>query len=276
MKNTPLVSILICTYNAENTIKNTLKSCLEQTYNNFEILIHDDQSKDKTIEVIKNIWDKRIKIIESWEKLWPYRWLNFLLDNSKWEYIAIQDHDDIRHPEKLEKQIIFLENNNKYTACWTACLEYYDWEDIWYIFNKQEKDVCFWVAHTSIVFRNKWFRYDTTNDYLCDSYFLKHILTKWKNLIHIIPEPLTLHYNRSDGKNYSNLWFKYNIKNFKRYFDVYWFTLKSAIYSFFLFFISFFKWSYLLQKKIMFEINGKLTKEELAKDKFCKELVKYY
>jgi glycosyltransferase involved in cell wall biosynthesis len=48
-----LVSILICTYNAEKTIKETLDSCLNQTYKNFEILIHDDQSKDKTIEIIK-------------------------------------------------------------------------------------------------------------------------------------------------------------------------------------------------------------------------------
>lgn len=272
----PLVSILICTYNAEKTITSTLKSCLDQTYDNFEILIHDDQSKDKTIEVINNIWDNRIRIIESWKKLWPYAWLNFLLDNAKGEYIAIQDHDDIWHPEKIEKQVKFLEDNKKYVWCGTSCLEYYDWEDIWFIFGKQERDVSYGVAHTSLVFRNQWYRYDTTNDYLCDWYFLKYVLTKWKKLLHIIPETLTLHYNRSDGKNYSNLWFKYNMKNFRRYFEVYWFTIKSYIYSFFLFFVSFFKWSYLLQKKIMFKINGKLTKEELMKDKFCKELVKYY
>ena len=90
-----LVSILICTYNAENSIKQTLDSCLNQIYQNFEILIHDDWSKDKTIEVIKWMNDKRIKIIKSWEKLWPYWWLNFLLENAKWEYIAIQDHDDL-------------------------------------------------------------------------------------------------------------------------------------------------------------------------------------
>ena len=50
-----IVSVLICTYNAEKTIEETLKTCLNQTYKNFEILIHDDQSKDKTIEIINNI-----------------------------------------------------------------------------------------------------------------------------------------------------------------------------------------------------------------------------
>jgi glycosyltransferase involved in cell wall biosynthesis len=50
-----LVSILICTYNAENTIEETIKSCLNQTYKNIEILIHDDQSKDNTIDIINKI-----------------------------------------------------------------------------------------------------------------------------------------------------------------------------------------------------------------------------
>ncbi|MBQ7074537.1 glycosyltransferase [bacterium] len=65
MYKIPLVSILICTYNAEKTIKNTLDSCLNQTYSSFEILIHDDQSKDKTLEVIESLGDQRIKVLES-------------------------------------------------------------------------------------------------------------------------------------------------------------------------------------------------------------------
>ena len=106
-----LVSVLVCTYNAEKTIKDTLNSCINQTYKDFEILIHDDQSNDKTIEIIESLKDKRIKIIESWKKLWPYEGLNFLLIHAKWGYIAIQDHDDLREPEKLEKQVKFLEEN---------------------------------------------------------------------------------------------------------------------------------------------------------------------
>ena len=96
-----LVSILICTHNAENTIEQTLRTCLNQTYKNFEILIHDDQSKDKTLNIIKNIWDKRIKVVESWKKLWPYKGLNFLLYHAKWDYIAIKYHDDLWYPEKI-------------------------------------------------------------------------------------------------------------------------------------------------------------------------------
>ena len=276
MYKIPLVSILICTYNAEKTIKNTLDSCLNQTYSSFEILIHDDQSKDKTLEVIESLGDQRIKVLESWKKLWPYGGLNFLLDHAKGEYIAIQDHDDIWHPQKLEKQIKFLEENTKYLWCWTSCLEYYDKEYVGYLYNKQEKNVSFGVSHTSLVFKNWKYRYDTSNDYLCDGYFLKHILTQNQKILHIIPEVLTLHYNRSDWNNYSNLWFKCTVENFKRYFGIYWFTFTSIIYWLFLVCFSKYKKSYQIQKEIFFRMNGKLTQDDFKKDENLRELTKYF
>ena len=78
----------------------TLQSCLNQTYQNFEILIHDDGSIDETLVAIQKINDSRIQVLNSWKKLGPYRWLNFLLDHANGEYIAIQDHDDLREPKK--------------------------------------------------------------------------------------------------------------------------------------------------------------------------------
>ncbi len=62
---TGLVSILICTYNAAETIEKTLRSCLDQTYEMIEILIHDDQSSDDTLKVIESVKDSRVKIIVS-------------------------------------------------------------------------------------------------------------------------------------------------------------------------------------------------------------------
>ncbi len=267
-----LVSILICTYNAEKTIKRTLNSCLNQTYKKFEILIHDDQSTDNTIKIINEIWDKRIKIIKSWKKLWPYKWLNFLIDNAKWEYIAIQDHDDIRHPQKIEMQVEFLKNNKKYVGCWTNHLEYYAWNERWFICENKKTNVSYWIAHTSLIFRNEWYKYNTENDYMCDVFFVKHILTKWKELIHVIPKILTLHYNKSDWKNYSNLRFKYNIKNFKRYISINWYGIKSIIY---LIFLSWFKWTNSLIKKLMIKKNKTFSKRELMEHPQCKEMIKY-
>ena len=173
-----LVSILICTYNAEKTIEETLKTCLNQTYKNFEILIHDDQSTDNTIDVINKIWDKRIKIVESWKKLWPYKWLNFLLEHAKWDYIAIQDHDDLWYPEKLEKQVKFLDENIKYVGCGTKTLMRYEWDNKWFEYYLWKEN--YYTLHPSLMFRNNWYRYPD-KVYMNDAYFQKKVLCDWKN-----------------------------------------------------------------------------------------------
>lgn len=206
-----LVSILICTYNAEDTIEQTLKSCLNQTYENFEILIHDDQSKDKTIDIINKIWDKRVKIIESWKKLWPYWGLNFLIDHAKWDYIAIQDHDDLWKPEKIEKQVIFLEKNQKYVACGTKTLMRYEWDNMCFEYYLGKEN--YYTLHPSLMFRNNWYHYIEDRVYMWDALFQKKILCKGKNLIWNIDETLTIHRIKKWAENYSYKWFKLNKKN---------------------------------------------------------------
>ena len=232
-----LISVLICTYNAENTIKRTLESCLNQTYKNFEILIHDDQSKDKTIEVINSLWDKRITIIESWKKLWPYKWLNFLLDHAKGEYIAIQDHDDLWYPEKIEKQVKFLEENKKYVGCGTKTLMRYEWDNKWFEYYLGKEN--YYTIHPSLMFRNEWYRYPN-KIYMNDAYFQKKVLCNWKNLIWNIDETLTVHRIKKWAENYSYKRFKYTNQNIKTIFELHsvwywilclWFeTLRKLVY----------------------------------------------
>ena len=217
MHREPLVSILICTYNAEKTIKQTLDSCLNQTYYNFEILIHDDQSKDKTIEVIKWIWDNRIKIIDSWKKLWPYMWLNFLIDNAKWEYIAIQDHDDLWYSTKIEKQVKFLEEHKEYVGCWTKVLMWYEWDNQWFEYYLWKEN--YYTLHPSLMFRNKWYKYPG-RVYMNDAYFQKIVLCNGKNLIANIDETLTVHRVKKWAENYSYKWFKYTRMNFETIFKL--------------------------------------------------------
>lgn len=232
-----LVSILICTYNAEDNIKQTIKSCLNQTYKNFEILIHDDQSKDKTIEIMESIWDKRIKIIKSWKKLWPYMWLNFLLNHAKWEYISIQDHDDLWHPEKLEKQIRFLEKNPKYIGCGTKTLMWYEWDNKGFEYYSWKES--YYTIHPSLTFRNKWYRYPN-RIYMNDAYFQKKVLCYWKKMIGNIDETMTIHRIRPWAKNYSYRRFTFNKKNIQTIFYIHpirygicviWFeTLRKIVY----------------------------------------------
>ncbi len=218
-----LVSILICTYNTEKTIQWTLKSILNQTYENYELLILDNNSKDNTLEILNNYKNdnKRIKIFNEWKNLWAYWWLNYLLDNAEWEYIAIQDHDDVRHPTKLEEQVKFLEKNTEFVWCWTTCLMYYWISKVWFLVDTEEKETNN-VTHTSLMFRNLWYRYDSSDIYLCDVDFMKRILSDYKNKLYIIWKPLTLHYIKENGGNYSDIWFSITRKNFKKYLNLIW------------------------------------------------------
>lgn len=207
---TPLVSILICTYNAAQTIQKTLESCLQQTYTNIEILIHDDKSTDHTIEIIEKISSKKVKIIDSKRKLWPYWGLNFLLDHSHGEYIAIQDHDDLWHSEKLQKQINFLQSERwkKYIWCGTKTLMRYESDQKGFEYFLWEE--CDYTIHPSLVFRNQSQRYPNNSIYMNDALFQKIILCNWKKQIYNINQTLTFHRIKDGASNFSYKWFNYS------------------------------------------------------------------
>lgn len=276
----PLVSVLICTYNAEKTIENTLNSCLKQTYENIEILILDNCSKDKTKDIIKEYMGnyKNIRLYDEWKNLWAYNWLNYLIDKANGKYIAIQDHDDIWHPEKIEEQIKFLENNKTYVWCGTWTLVYYVKSKVWYLHSMKESRSDF-VMHTSLVFRNDWFKYDTTDDFLCDSFFMKNILSKNKQNLFIINKPLSLHLIKENWGNYSEQWFSITKKCAKRYFQVYWINF------YFLFIFAYLCFCRILPRKIRSKLDFFLTKiVKWAKSKqkleqtneYCKEMLMYF
>lgn len=205
--SSPLVSILLCTYNAATTIRATLQSIIDQTYSHRELLVHDDQSSDETRQIITSLWDPRIHIISSGRKLWPYGWLNFLLDHAGGDYIAIQDHDDLRHRDKLTQQIAYLEDHREMIGCGTRTLMRYEWDQKGFEYFLWAKN--YYTIHPSLVFRNGDYRYPTDTVYMVDAYFQKMILCKWKNLIHTIDATFTLHRIKPSASNYSYKRFTY-------------------------------------------------------------------
>lgn len=108
----PLVSVVVPTYNRGHLIARTIDSVLKQTYSNFEIIIVDDASKDNTSEVIASYTDKRIKYIKLKENSKGTKPRNVGILESKGDYIALLDSDDEWLPLKLEKQIEFIKNYN--------------------------------------------------------------------------------------------------------------------------------------------------------------------
>lgn len=230
MSDTPVVSILICTHNAVPYIVATIQSVLAQTYQNIEILIRDNGSSDNTSLIISSFEDNRIKLIQSKENIWPYRWLNRLLEKAVWKYIAIQDHDDIWHPEKIEKQISFLENNHKYIWCGTKTLMRYESDQKWFEYYLWQET--YYTIHPSLVFRNnKKHKYPNTV-YMADALFQKQILCKWKKCIYNINETLTMHRIKRGAENYSYKRYAFNRQNLKNVFTLHsiWYALLVIVF----------------------------------------------
>ena len=105
----PTVSVIIPTYNRAHLIGRAIRSVLNQTYQDFEIIVVDDGSTDNTEEVVKGFNDGRIRYIRHDENRGGAAARNTGIRAAKGEYIAFQDDDDEWLPGKLEKQIKALE-----------------------------------------------------------------------------------------------------------------------------------------------------------------------
>jgi glycosyltransferase involved in cell wall biosynthesis len=104
------ISVVMSVYNAELYIAQAIESILAQTYDNFEFIIIDDGSQDDSLKLIESYKDRRIKFKSRANKGMPAS-LNEAIGLANGKYIARQDADDISLPERLEKQVTFLENN---------------------------------------------------------------------------------------------------------------------------------------------------------------------
>lgn len=115
----PLVSIVVPTYNSEEYILETIESVKKQTYKNWELIVIDDCSKDKTQEILESSKEeKRIKVINLNKNSGAGIARNIGIKEAKGKYIAFLDSDDIWDKKKLEKQISFMEEN-KYEFTFT-------------------------------------------------------------------------------------------------------------------------------------------------------------
>ena len=112
----PKVSVLLPAYNQEELIKQTINSVLDQTFADFELIINDDCSTDKTVDTIKSFNDSRIKASFSEENEGTVASLNKMLKTARGEYIAVIGADDLWKMEKLQKQVEYLDKNKDIAA----------------------------------------------------------------------------------------------------------------------------------------------------------------
>lgn len=115
----PKVSVILSSYNHEKYISEAIESVLNQTFQDFELLIADDGSQDNSREIIKTFSDERIKFFLHEVNRGPRIVLSECLKAAQGKYIAIHHSDDLWTVDKLEKQVKFLEENKNYAACFT-------------------------------------------------------------------------------------------------------------------------------------------------------------
>lgn len=202
------ISVIIPSYNHEKYIKQAINSVLNQTYQNFEIIILDDCSKDKTKKILKNYKDERIKILYNQTNIGAVNTLNNLIDLANGEYIALLNSDDYWEKTKLEKQIDLMEKNKEIAACftWADFVDNHNKlivENKKNIFQKENRKQEEWLrfffdygnclCHPSVMIRKKVYdeigKYNKIYRQLPDYEFWIRLIKKYN--IHIIEENLT-------------------------------------------------------------------------------------
>ena len=114
MENQPLVSVITPCYNMENFVAETVHSVINQTYPHWEMIIVDDASTDQTDAILKSLaeQDERIKITINKGNPGIAESRNQAIQMAQGHYLAFLDADDLWHPEKLEIQLRFMQENH--------------------------------------------------------------------------------------------------------------------------------------------------------------------
>ena len=125
------ISILMGLYNAEKTIDESIKSILNQTYKNWELIICDDGSIDNGMNIVKKYLNKdnRIVLIQNNKNMGLNYTLNHCLKYATGEYIARMDADDISLPQRLQKEVEIIKKENVEIV--STAMKFFDEDGTW-------------------------------------------------------------------------------------------------------------------------------------------------
>ncbi|MCX8492423.1 MAG: glycosyltransferase [Cyclobacteriaceae bacterium] len=116
----PQLTILMPAFNAALYIQEAIESLLTQSFSDFDLWIIDDASTDETLNIINSFQDPRIKILTNEVNQGKVRTINKLVKEIQSPYFTITDADDISHPQRLEKQLKALEQDQTLMMCGTS------------------------------------------------------------------------------------------------------------------------------------------------------------
>lgn len=145
-----LVSIIMPSWNTAKFIAESIQCVINQTYQNWELLIVDDCSTDNTDEVVAPfLEDKRIKYLHNEKNSGAALTRNKAMREAQGEWIAFLDSDDLWTPDKLEKQVSFMKENG-------YVLSYTEYEKI----DEEDKPLNIYVTGPYVVNKRKMYNYD--------------------------------------------------------------------------------------------------------------------
>ncbi len=111
MSNIPKVTVLMPVYNGEEYLREAIESILGQSFTDFELLIINDGSTDRSVEIIQSYRDPRIRLVHNERNMGLVPTLNKGVKLANGEYIARMDADDISLPERFAKEVLFLDSH---------------------------------------------------------------------------------------------------------------------------------------------------------------------
>ena len=225
------IDIILPNFNSSDSIKETIKSIIDQTFKNWKLIIVDDCSNKKTKTILKKFSkNKKIKIFWLKKNKGAGYCRNYAIKKSKSPYLAFIDSDDIWKKDKLETQLRFMENNN-YLFTYTNYETF--GKKIKFISPAKEYDFKKFIHDTSIctstmiIRRNILKNIEFTNSEICEDYFFKCKILKICNA-YCLDDFLTKYRIRKNSLQSSSL------KNF------YWIWKINKEYNKFNFFENFF------------------------------------
>ena len=176
MKINPLISVILPSYNNGDYLKQSVASILSQSFTDFELIVLDDCSTDNSLSAVREISDKRLKIVVNEKNIGLIANLNHGIHLASGKYIARMDGDDIAHPDRFKIQLSYFTDDPKLAlVCspvsglspagqdipgWELDIQTSRWEDIRKMMSKTN---C--IAHPSVMMRTelvKKYKYNTS------------------------------------------------------------------------------------------------------------------
>ncbi|MFH1619848.1 MAG: glycosyltransferase [bacterium] len=183
MPNKPVITIGLSVFNGGKTLSAAVRSIIGQTFTEWELVVTDDASTDDSLAVLENFSDPRIKVVKCEENRGLAFRLNQIVEMAEGKYFARMDQDDISFPERIEKQVRYMEKHPEIDLSGTGILVYRGEGLILGRLPVAEKhgEICrypwkgFYLPHPTWLGRTEWFRrhrYSSSADKAEDQHLL--------------------------------------------------------------------------------------------------------